>query len=84
MLSWFNFEMKEDRICEQGNSQVLLVVNNSPAHAGDLRDTSLISMLGRSPGEGLGHSLQYSCLENPMDRVAWGVWYMGSQRVRHY
>ena len=34
-------------------------------------DTGLISSLGRSPGEGNGYPLQYSCLENPMDRGAW-------------
>ena len=34
-------------------------------------DTGSVSELGRSPGEGNGNSLQYSCLENPMDRVAW-------------
>ena len=34
-------------------------------------DLSLIPGLGRSPGEGNGNSLQYSCLENPMDRGAW-------------
>ena len=45
--------------------QVALVVKNLPAHAGDLRDTGLVSGLGRSPGEGHGNPLQYSCLENP-------------------
>ena len=45
-----------------------LVVKNMPASAGD---TSLIPGLGRSPGEGNGTLLQYSCLENPMDRGAW-------------
>ena len=50
-----------------------LVVKNLPAHAnaGGLRDTGSIPGLGRSPGEGNGNSLQYSCLENPMDRGAW-------------
>ena len=60
------------------------MVKNPPAEAGDLRDASLIPGsgrspkrlrfdpgLGRSPGEGNGNSLQYSCLENPMERVAW-------------
>ena len=52
--------------------QVMLVVKNSPANAGDLlRDVDLISRLGRSPGGGHGNPLQYSCLENPMDREAW-------------
>ena len=43
-------------------------VKNSPANAGD---PGLISGLGRSPGEGNGNPLQYSSLENPMDRGAW-------------
>ena len=42
-----------------------------PANEGDLRDTSSIPGLGRSSGEGNGNPLQYSCLENPMDRGAW-------------
>ena len=46
-------------------------------------DQALIPGLGRSPGEGNGNSLQYSCLENPTDRGASGLWFMGSQRVRH-
>ena len=46
-------------------------VKNSPANAGDIRDTGLIPVSGRSPGEGHGNPLQYSCLENPMDRRAW-------------
>ena len=52
-------------------SQVALVVKNPPANAADVRDLSLIPGLGKSPGGGLGNSLQYSCLENPMDRGAW-------------
>ena len=43
------------------------MVKNPPAKAGDIRDTGLIPGLGRSPGGGHGNSLQYSCLENPMD-----------------
>ena len=54
-----------------GASQVALVVNNPPASAGDLRDVGLIPGSERSPGEGNGNPLQYSCLENPMDRGAW-------------
>ena len=42
-----------------------------PASAGDKRDVSLIPGLGGSPGEGYGNPLQYSCLENFMDRGAW-------------
>ena len=49
----------------------VLVVKNLPANAGDIRDAGLIPVLGRSPGVGNGHPLQYSCLENPMDRGAW-------------
>ena len=52
-------------------SQVTLVVKNLPANAGNVRDLSLIPGLGRSPGKGNGYPLQYSCLENPMDRRAW-------------
>ena len=47
------------------------VVKNMPANAGGIRDTGLIPGSGRSPGEGNGNPLQYSCLENPMDRGAW-------------
>ena len=55
-------------------SQVALVVKNPPANAGDIRDVGSIPGSGRSPGGGLGNPLQYSCLENPMDRGAspWG------------
>ena len=48
-----------------------LVVKNPPANAGDIRHVGLIPGLGRSPGEGNGTPLQYSCLENPTDRGAW-------------
>jgi len=47
------------------------VVKNLPANAGDGRDVGLIPRTGRSPGEGNGNPLQYSCLENLMDRGAW-------------
>ena len=49
----------------------MLVVKNLPANAGDVRDTGSVPGLRRSPGEGNGDLLQYSCLENPMDRGAW-------------
>ena len=52
-------------------SQVALVVKNLPANAGDIRDTGLIPGLERSPGERNGNPLQYSGLENLMDRGAW-------------
>ena len=46
-------------------------VKNLPANAGDIRDLGSTPGSGRSPGGGRGHPLQYSCLENPMDRGAW-------------
>ena len=54
-----------------GTSQVVLVVKNPPANAGDVRDSGLIPGSGRSAGEGNGNPFQYSCLGNPMDRGAW-------------
>ena len=54
-----------------GTSQVVLVVKNPPASAGDVRDVGLFPGLGRSPGEGHGNPFQYSCLENSMDTGAW-------------
>ena len=47
------------------------MVKNLPANAGDVRNSGLIPGSGRSPAEGIGNPLQYSCLENPMDRGAW-------------
>ena len=52
-------------------SPVALVLKNPPANAGDLRDMGLIPGSGRSPGGEKGNPLQYSCLENSMDRGAW-------------
>ena len=49
------------------------MVKNPPANAGDIRDEGSMPGLGRSPGEGNGSTLQYSCLENPMHRGAWQV-----------
>ena len=47
------------------------MIKNPPASTGDVRDVGSIPGLARSPGEGHGNSLQYSCLENPVDRGAW-------------
>ena len=47
------------------------VVKILPVNAGDTGDTVSIPGLGRSPGEGNGNPLQYSCLDNPMNRGAW-------------
>jgi len=52
-------------------SEVALVVKILPDNAGDLRDVGLISRSGRSPGGGHGKLLQYSSLENSMDRDVW-------------
>jgi len=50
-----------------GASQVVLVVKNPPANAGDIRDEGSIPGWERSPGGGHGNPFQYSCLENPKD-----------------
>ena len=47
------------------------MVKDSPAIPGDTRDVGLIPGSGRSPEEGNGNPVQYSCLKNPMDRGAW-------------
>ena len=54
------------------------MVKNLPANAGDARDMGSIPGLGRFPGGGNGNLLQYSCLENPMDK---GAWYAIAHRV---
>ena len=54
-----------------GASQVALVVKNPAADAGDKGDTSSIAASGRTPADCDGNPLQYSCLENSMDRGAW-------------
>ena len=63
-------------------SPVALAVKNPPASAGDVRDMGSTPGSETSPGEGHGNSLQYSCLENPMDRGAWWST-VHSVRVRH-
>ena len=62
-------------------SQVALVIKNLPANAGDRRDTGSIPGLGRSAGGGSSSPLQYSCLENPVNRGPGGLQSIGSQRV---
>ena len=54
-----------------GASQAVLVVKNPPENAGAIRDADPIPGSGRSPGGGHGNPLQYSFLENPLDRGAW-------------
>ena len=60
-----------------------LVVKNLPANARDLREVGSVSGSGRSPGGGHGNPLQYSCLENPMDRGACRLQSIWWQRIRH-
>ena len=52
-------------------SRVALEIKNLPTNSGDIRDKGSVPGFGRSPGEGNDNPLQYSCLENPMDRGAW-------------
>ena len=59
-----------------------LVVKNPPANAGDIRHVGLIPGLGRSPGGGHGNPLQYSSLENAMDRGAWQATVHGVAKSR--
>ena len=47
------------------------MVKNPPANARDIRDAGSVPGLGRSPGEGHDNPLQFSCMENLMDRGAW-------------
>ena len=57
------------------------MVKDPPANAGDVRDSGSIPGSGRSPGGGHGNPLQYSCLENPMDRGAcWATVYRVAKR----
>ena len=75
---------------------MVLVVKNLPANAEGLRDLGSVPRLGRSPGERQSNPLQFSCLENPMDRGAWwatvhkiakesdtaeGAWHNGTKGV---
>ena len=48
-----------------------LVVKNPSANAGDIREAGSVHGSGRSPREGIGNPLQYSCLESPLDRGTW-------------
>ena len=58
-------------MCIYMGFQMVLVVKNLSAKAGDSRDVSSIPGSGRSPREGHGNPLQHSSLENPMDKEAW-------------
>ena len=75
-LSWQPSQINTAYLGFPGGSEVKM----SACNAGDL---GLIPGLGRSPGEGNGNSLQYSCLENPIDGGAWWATVHVAQRVRH-
>ena len=66
---------KEDEQIEGKNKRAIMVasVKNPPATAGDAGEAGLTPGLGRSLGVENGFPLQYSCLENPMDRGAWRI-----------
>ena len=72
--------IKHSLIGPEGASQVVLGVKSPAANVGDVRDTSSIPGLGRSPGEGNGNPLS-SCLKNPTDRGAWQLQFMALQRL---
>ena len=60
------------------------MVKNMPANAGDIRDPGLIPGYGKSPGEGHGNPLQYSCLENPIGKETPQVGYSPYGRKELY
>ena len=60
-----------------------IAVKSPPARAGDIQDAGSVSGSARSSGGGNGQPLQYSCLENPMDRGAWWATVIESQRAGH-
>ena len=64
-------------------SQVVLMIKNSPANAGDIRDACSIPWSGRFPGRKQGNPLQYSCLEIPWTEEPDGLQFIRLQRVRH-
>ena len=70
--------MKNILLLNPQGSQLVLVVKKPSANVGDIRDAGSLPGSGRSPGGGHGNPLQYSCLQNPMDR---GVWWAAVRRV---
>ena len=69
-LWWIHFDIWQNQynIVKFKNKIKLKKKKNPPVNAGDTGDSNSIPGSGRSPGEGKGNPLQYSCLENPMDR----------------
>ena len=74
-VSWIEGDSSPSELSFPGDA----VVKNLPAYAGD---TSLITVWGKYPGGGIGNLLQYSCLEKPMDRVAWWATVHGATKSR--
>ena len=74
MLGW------KQCICIPGVTEV---VKSAPANAEDVRDVGSNPGFGRTSGERQGNPLQYSCLKNPIDREAWHLLSIGSQKVGH-
>ena len=74
------FDLRKDL----GSPGDAVVKNVRPASAGDIKDADCIPASGRSPGGGNGNPLQYSCLENPMNRTEelGGLQSIGPQRIR--
>ena len=85
-MDWTIFQShhidNEEKPSLEENAQAALVVKITPARAGDVRDVGSIPGSGRSPGGGHGNPLQYSCLENPMDRGAWWATVHGVAKSR--
>ena len=75
-------EDQRDSVIHIHISMVVLVVKNPPANAGDAGDVDSVPGLGRSPGEGDGNLLQYSCLEKSMNREAWWATVHGVTKSR--
>ena len=77
---WHDLATKQHGVLTQG----ALVVKNPPSNAEDVGDAGSIPGLGRffSPGKGNGNPLQYSCLENPVDRGAWRATVHGAAKSR--
>ena len=77
LLSYYDFFFSSSQLApilvapKIGTSLMALVVKNPPANAGDIKDLGSIPGSGRSPGGRNGNPLEYSCLENTMDRGAW-------------
>ena len=79
---WNNVFILVGHILRTEASQVVLVVKNPTANAGDTRDSGSIPGSGRSPGGRHLNPIQYSCLENSMDRGAWWATVHGVTKSR--